>query len=274
MTSAPPSTTVHPTVETGPPADDAPVPSPRPRAGAEFVLRLFAITVPALYAVGRLYAASWWETIGLPPSLERFAFEDYLFLGFYAVIGSAGAFYAEGIGWRLLQAPILVGLMVLFFLSTNWVMDWVAIRIRERAGTLLDTPRLRWMRPVVATPFVKVPAVSAAITLPLIAALTTLLFFIVLPLVMAERAGARDAGRLRERLARGVDVEEFPLAHLAPGIAHSGTARLVQCTPEWCVLFAAGAFHALPKAAILQAGPTRLVPLPPPPPAKAAKPGP
>jgi hypothetical protein len=37
------------------------------------------------------------------------------------------------------------------------------------------------MRPVVGTPLVKFPAVSAAITLPLTAALTTLLFFVVLP---------------------------------------------------------------------------------------------
>jgi hypothetical protein len=90
---------------------------------------------------------------------------------------------------------------------------------------------------------------------------------------MAERAGARDAKRLKDRLVRGVDVEEYPRAHLAHGIAHSGSARLMQCTPEWCVIFAAGAFRALPRAAILQASPTRFVPHPARPPVKPAAPG-
>jgi hypothetical protein len=246
-----------------PPTTDTPT-AVRPKGLAEVVLRLFAIVVPALYAMGRFYASSWWQGIGLPSSLERYAFEDYLFLGFYAVLGSVGEYYIGEVGWRLLQAPLVVALCVLFYLTINGAMDWLAREIRLAATRLLAMRRFQWLAPVVRTPFVRVPAISAAITLPILSALTTLLFFIILPLVLAEKAGARDARRLEERLAKGVDVSAFPKVHASQGLRLPGDARLVQCTPEWCVVFSNGAFHALPKASIAQAGPRPILSTSPP----------
>lgn len=238
------------------PAEPAPAAVPRPRGLAEVVLRLFAIVVPALYAMGRFYASSWWQGIGLPASLERYAFEDYLFLGFYAALGSIGEYYIGDVGWRLLQAPLVVALCVLFYLTVNGALDWIIREIRRAAVAVLAMRRLRWLAPIVRTPFVRVPALSAAITLPILSALTTLFFFMLLPLLLAENAGARDARRLKERLEKGVDLDAFPRAHAAPGMRLPAGARLIQCTPEWCVVFADRAFHALPKGSIAQAGPT------------------
>jgi hypothetical protein len=218
------------------------------------VLRLFAITVPALYAMGRFYASSWWQGIGLPASLERYAFEDYLFLGFYAALGSIGEYYIGEVEWRLLQAPFVVALCVFFYLTVNGVLDWLAIKIRGVAHRLFARPRLGWLARAVRAPFVRVPAISAAVTLPILSALTTLLFFMLLPLLLAEKAGARDAQRLKARLSKGVDVDEFPRVFAAPGMRFPNDARLIQCTPEWCVVHASQGFHALPKGSIAQAG--------------------
>ena len=128
---------------------------------------------------------------------------------------------------HLLQAPLVVALCVLFYLTINGAMDWLAREIRLAATRLLAMRRFRWLAPVVRTPFVRVPAISAAITLPILSAVTTLLFFIILPLVLAEKAGARDARRLKERLAKGVDVSAFPKVRASQGMRLPGDARLV-----------------------------------------------
>ena len=138
------------TQDTVPTATSIPTPV-RPKGLAEVVLRLFAIVVPALYAMGRFYASSWWQGIGLPSSLERYAFEDYLFLGFYAVLGSVGEYYIGEVGWRLLQAPLVVALCVLFYLTVNGALDWLAREIRLAATRLLAMRRFRWLAPVVRT---------------------------------------------------------------------------------------------------------------------------
>lgn len=149
----------------------------------------------------------------------------------------------------------MVALRVLLYLTINGEFDWLARAIRLAATRLLAMRRFRWLAPVVRIPFVRVPAISAAMTLPIVSALTTLLFFVLLPLVLAEKVGARDARRLKERLAKDVDVGAFPKVHASQGMRLPGDARLVQCTPEWCVVFTNGAFHALPKTSIAQAGP-------------------
>lgn len=245
---------------------------PKARSGVEWILRLFALLVPALYAMGRFYADSWWEGLGLPASLERYAFEDYLFFGFYAVLGSAGAFYGDGLGWRLLQAPLLVALTVLFYLWVNRFLDWFVLEARRLWAQLVSLRGLRWLQSWVRTPYVKVPAASAAITLPLLAGLTTLLYFTLLPLLLAEKAGERDASRLRAKLQDPKVATRFSRVHLPSGGGYPVDARLVQCTPDWCVIFAGGAFHALPKATVLQAGPTRIVPTTPASPSISAAP--
>lgn len=231
----------------------------RTRGLAEVVLRLFAITVPALYAMGRFYASSWWQGIGLPASLERYAFEDYLFLGFYAALGSIGEYYIGEVEWRLLQAPFVVALCVFFYLTINSVLDWLAVQVRGLAYRLFRLPRLGWLARAVRAPFLRVPAISAAVTLPTLSALTTLFVFMLLPLLLAENAGARDAQRLRARLNKGMDVDAFPRVYAAPGMSFPNGARLIQCTPEWCVVHANRGFHALPKGSIAQAGPAPIL---------------
>jgi hypothetical protein len=244
----------------------------RPRFGVEGVLRLFAITVPALYAMGRFYASSWWQGIGLPASLERYAFEDYLFLGFYAALGSVGEFYGGGVGWRILQAPILVAASVMFYLTVNNSMDWLARHARDAAADTAARPRLSWLRRFAQARLVKLPALSAAVALPLAAGLTTLFFFTLLPLVLADKAGARDAKKLTAKLRAGTDVGAFPVVQISPTGQLGTAARLVQCTPDWCIVFANRTFHALPKASILEAGASRLTsPLPPEEPGSTAR---
>src|SRR5690348_11099608 len=49
------------------------------------MLKLLALVVPVVYAIGRLYLEGYWDVLHLPASLGSYRFDDYIFYGGCAI---------------------------------------------------------------------------------------------------------------------------------------------------------------------------------------------
>lgn len=231
-----------------------------PALGA--VTRLLLIIIP--YAMGRAFVGGWWHALGLGTGLDRYTVDDYLFFGFFALVGGTTDFMSDGLPTRLLQVVAGVTLLVAMYVVIDRGMDALARRMRSVSRRRRVRARLaRWARKGRGLLWLRGPLLFGFLTVPMIALWSGLVVFALLPVACAERAGYRDGERLARRMQDPQLATRYPLATLTPA-AGGGVTRLMQCSSDWCVVHVAGRFHAVPKARVAHAGPAPL-------PAAAAK---
>lgn len=219
-------------------------------------IRLLLIVIP--YVMGRAYIGGWWKSLGLGDGLDRYSFDDYIFFGFFALVGGTTDFLSDGVAWRLAKVGFGVFLLLTTYIVVDRAMDWLVDRMRsirqqEKVQDYVEGLMARWTW----LPWLRGPLMFGFLTLPLVAMWSGLVVLSLVPVLLAERAGSNEANRLRERINIS-QTTRYPIATLSPKLGVSSTARLLQCSTDWCVVYVDRNFHALPKADVLHVGPTAL----------------
>lgn len=219
-------------------------------------IRLLLIVIP--YVMGRAYIGGWWKSLGLGDGLDRYSFDDYVFYGFFALVGGTTDFMSDGLALRLLKVGLGVTGLFTTYIAVDRGMDWLvrrmrSVRQREKARDRVEEFMKRWSR----LAWLRGPLTFGFLTLPLTAMWATLVVLALIPVALAERAGWNEGQRLRERI-NVTDTSRYPIATLSAKLGVTSTARLLQCSTDWCVVYVDRNFHALPKADVQHVGLTAL----------------
>lgn len=223
------------------------------------LIRITAVAVPVLYVMGRVYAEGYWSSQGLSSSLLSFDVDDYLYLGFVAVvIGSTAMLDITGHSTGLY---VLVGGVALTILTTlvAAVDHWVTTSVRGRLK-VIDERTARW-RGMHGGWLSRIGYPAAAIGIgfySLFIVFFTLLLVVLLLLVLFQKAGAASATHDSERYAAyaagkitGTSIGRVRY-HQSNGQVRHGL--LLQCSDQWCFVYEAGTFAAISKSDISAIG--------------------
>lgn len=223
------------------------------------LIRITAVAVPVLYVMGRIYADGYWYSLGLSSSLLSFDVDDYLYLGFVAVVIGSSALLditGHGTGWYALVGGVALSIFTTLVAAID---HWVTTSVRRRLKVIDErTARWRerhggWMSIIVY------PAVAIGIGFySLFIVFFTVLIAVVLILVLLQKAGTISATHDSERYAAYAagKVTETPIGRVryqrhGESVRH---ALLLECSDQWCVVYEAGAFVAIQKSDISAIG--------------------
>lgn len=104
----------------------------------EFVVKLVAIGVPILYALGRIYSDSYWHELGLTSSLMGDSAEDYLYIGFSSIVVAGARLLGVDV-YSTLAYAALVALVVASLTVIAEIVDrWLSKLINKRVTALRE----------------------------------------------------------------------------------------------------------------------------------------
>ena len=222
----------------------------------ELLLKAAAISVPVLYAMGRLYSETYWDTLGIPSSLMAYTVKDYLYFGFVAnFVGLAktlGAHPYSALGYAVMYAFVIsIGVVIVLLID-----GWFNARLEAKKTELEQRAEVPATRQVTKT-LARGIAVWSALTGGF-AMLIGVSLLVLLPAVFAVKAGqARAQAELARQThapATSSQVTPSALAYFTrDGVLASGA--LVECSESWCVVFDRG-FIAVPRDTVTLVGST------------------
>lgn len=216
----------------------------------QFALAVFAIGVPTLYAMGRVYLEAYWGALQLP-QLDALALEDYVYLGFVASFNSAGRAMDVGtFGYLLIAGVVLTAFACYIVVLDKWLIPTIRKRLRdigERVNISLEGKRV-WIADLS-----RLVGVIWA-TLSTLAVLFFIAFIgIALPLVWMHRAGEQQASFDRKRLTEFGRPQMFtaePILHYKDGEGRRRASLMLSCSEQWCVIFEDRLFAAVKTDAV------------------------
>ena len=234
---------------------EAPSLNARATRTLEFIVKIVAIGVPVLYALGRIYLESYWQTLRLPSSLMGYAAEDYLYSGFMSLaVGMSrliGVELYSTMAYAAIFAAVTAALAMVMYSIDRFVGPHVRARIAASQRLRGEAKKSKQSD---AIRYVQIGAAVWSVTTTIILVFTAAGVLLLLPIVLAVKAGqgqaeAERASYLQPQSAkRGVRPI---LAHYeSDGI--EVTAPLVECSESWCVVFRLGDFVAIPRAQVLR----------------------
>ena len=213
-----------------------------------YVVPVFAIGVPVLYVLGRIYKETYWDTLQIPYSLMDYPIEDYLYWGFVAI--SNELFRLVN---RMPLGPLGTWLLTILALALSLAL---MVSLRRWLGSVLLSFD-RWLRPQVTEWKNNKDKWHVQVALPLLVIgqwingifLSALLVVLVLALSIAgaSAAGRHAADEARKRIRHSYNVtmgDARPIAHLK-GEPSTQSGALLECAASWCVLSRRGEFVAV-----------------------------
>jgi hypothetical protein len=222
----------------------------------DFALKLAAVLVPVLYAMGRIYSEAYWSALGLPSSLMTYSVQDYLYFGFVSMFlwfarnigihpyGAIGYALLAALGIAVFALAVRFALWLISKTAPSW-QTWLQERVHDRLP-----PRHGW----VIGQFKSLASIAA------IAALRLLFFIWVgfaafVPIVFAVKAGQTQASadRLKdvaEPQSKAKTTSTAYAHYVLDDLPHS--APLLECSVDWCVVNDHGVVVALPKSTVVR----------------------
>jgi len=208
------------------------------------VIQIIAVLAPVAYVCGHAHHTARLRGLGLDGSLVSLTFEGYVREGFVALINAFVLVFdalAQQSSWMLLVLSAAVVVVAVTFayarLSRRGRGRLAAVARRSR-NALEVSPGFR----------LALKTMSASLLLSFLPQfLLAVMFFFILPAVVAERLGSRDAETTWQQV-RGISHQPraFPTIVL-PGPAGNQEAKLIECSDLWCIVFDGTRFNALPR---------------------------
>jgi len=211
----------------------------------QLALSVFAIGLPALYAMGRVYQEGYWNSIQLPP-LMGYALEDYVYTGFVAIFNAAG----RAVGGGTLGYLVIAGLVLTFFACYIVVLDkWLIPTVKRRLRSIGERSNVSEKKPAWLVDLTRLIGIAWT-TLTTVSFLFFVLFLcIALPLVGMHKAGKSQAERDKKQLVqhggRPLKYGTEPVLHYKDDSGVMRASLMLQCSQQWCVIFDNGFFSAV-----------------------------
>ena len=226
-------------------------------AGAlEFVVKTAAIGVPILYALGRVYAESYWGALHLPSGLMGYSVDDYLYFGFLSII--LWVSHLLGVGpYSAMAKGLLLGLGVgAVAAAAAWVDRWLSRRLSARAAAFRERlAEAKQSKHASALHGLQVGAVVSSGVSFLLLSLLAAIALILLPLLLAANIGKAQA---RVDLAHlsgqrtGTGASQSPIEAHYTFEGERVSAPLLECSEGWCVVLKHGTVAAIPRADVFE----------------------
>lgn len=223
-----------------------------PWSAADFLVKAVVLATPVCYALGRVYAESYWSALDVAPSAMAGAFEDYVFFSFVML--------ANGVAWAVsgtsevsfLAASITIVLLIVLFSVLAWLLAagsrWLRPKIRRFVASLRWWARKRRS----AARSLKAGAAAYSVINTII-----LMFFmgslaLLLPMAAAKWLAEHQATKLRDALRTETDT--FNDVVSGTGVERV-EGRLVHCAEQRCVIYARNRFIPVPADSVRWARP-------------------
>lgn len=214
---------------------------------AELVAKITLLGAPALYVLGRVYADSYWTALSIPPSVMRQSGEDYIFLGFIALVSGLISVLPRADSVAVWLAPLLSLALLLALAVGVWLLrrahDWLVSKIRGLAAPIRH--HLSSRREQIEALSTASKIVDGLANLAMAFLIVSIL--LITPIVMTHAAGKREAEALVERLrdapSKGIEVS------LRSNETWRGHA--IECGPRYCVVYSGGAFSVAPESDVI-----------------------
>lgn len=219
---------------------------PRLATAVEILTKLVLFGGPAFYVMGRIFAESYWSTLGIPSSLMGASAEDYIYFGFFVVTKGVLTALSPLGSWTVLVsflAPfvaiaLLTGAIWAFEKLKNWAAKQ-AERAASASGTLFskkgdDASALR-----------TASAIYEVINFWLLIFLVSSLALL-LPVVASLWAGKHTAQALISKLERGDGIFLTVLIQTS----NPYHARLVECRESFCTIYRNRSLSVVPMDSI------------------------
>lgn len=218
----------------------------------EFIVKVVAIGVPILYALGRIYSDSYWQELHLPSSLMGYSAEDYLYFGFTSLVSGlarlVGVEPYTTMAYAALAALVAAAMTILAAFLDTWmgrVLKKYATKFEQKIGEWKQSKHGKLVRHVV---FGAAIGTGSFVVMMFLVALSLCVF---LPIVFAATEGKRQASIERDRLTQPQPKQGQPA--LSPLVYYESrgtraSARLMECSDSWCVVFSQEAFVAIPRS--------------------------
>jgi hypothetical protein len=217
----------------------------------EIFLKVFAIGVPVLYLLGRVYVEGYWGDIDLSASLMKYSAEDYVYFGFAVglnrIFAGINGIPGGALGGLAVVAAVLAVVTTIIVVVRRWAIPLLKARI------ILAEQRMRTWRenePGLILQLARPFAAMAQASYTLLFYFFLTIFVAALPIVVAVEAGKGAARKDREKLSGMLlDKPSGPGAflHLRNESGSTQVHVLLACSPEWCVVLDRGDFVAVPS---------------------------
>lgn len=214
-------------------------------AALEFILKAFALAVPLLYAMGRLYQTGYWSELGLPSSVMSGGVEETLYSGFLAVLlPTARALNINLYSSMGYAAAVAIGL-ALVVVVVGLLQSIVGARLRDRSDRLRAWVLENSREPNAPVRLVMQLSTIASGLLFLILCAFVAGLLLILPLAFAVEQGKREARSADGRMSSPHAAGKLATAQLAVAGAVR-QAPVLDCFTQWCVVRLDGRYVAVP----------------------------
>lgn len=239
------------------------MPSPKNDKAArllELFIRIVAIGVPVLYVIGRVYAEGYWSALGLSSGLASYDVDDYLYLGFFALVNASAI--ALGVPGDHTFLVVIVGGLMLSFATIlvitieHWMTVFFSSHLKKA-----DERSAEWRRKHQGAirKFGHPAVIIGAGFYALVYIVGMSLFAAFLAVLVVHNVGIGSGRREIQRFAKLEDSpggvrEHASTVHYVDRELTRREGLLLDCSADWCFVFQGGKFVAIPSGTVVGIG--------------------